>query len=329
MSAASNGGAGDATGNGRVSEKALATSLGLASLGLGVPQALSPGRFDRLIGVEPDSQRRAITVLACGVRELTAGAGILVLGPARPAGWMWARVAGDGLDLFLLARALVSKRTDPARIAAATAAVAGIAAADLYTAIRLSRSPDEATADEPAERVTAAITIRRPIGDVYGFWRQFQNLPRFMDHLESVEIRGDGRSRWKAKAPVGTVKWDAELVDDRPNELISWRSLPGARVASSGTVRFKAAPGDQGTEVVLDMHYGAPGGALGAAVAKLFGEEPRQQVKDDLRRFKQVMETGEVVRSEGSPEGQTARRHLKQRPAHPPAEPVGAEGRSS
>ena len=175
-------------------------------------------------------------------------------------------------------------------------------------------------------QVKAAITVRRPVADIYAFWREFQNLPSFMYHLVSVEPRGEGRSRWQAKAPIGKVKWDAEVVLDRPNELISWRSLPGARVMNSGTVRFETAPADQGTEIVLEMSYDPPGGAVGATLAKLVGEEPRQQVKDDLRRFKQVMETGEVVRSDGSPEGQAARRHLKQRPARPP---VGAEGRTS
>ncbi len=177
-------------------------------------------------------------------------------------------------------------------------------------------------------QVKAAITVRRPVEEVYGFWRDLQNLPRFMYHLESVEVSGDGRSHWKAKAPIGKVEWDAEVTEDRPNELIAWRALPGASVENSGTVRFRRAPSDQGTEIVLEMVYDAPGGAVGATLAKLLGEEPRQQVKDDLRRFKQVMETGEVVRSDGSPEGQHARRHLKQRPARPPSEPVGA-GRAS
>ena len=319
---------GEATVSGKPPEKALAQFLGWASLGLGVPQTLSPGRFDRFIGIEPDANSRAVTALACGARELTAAAGILALERPRPVRWLWARVAGDALDLVLLGRALRSKPEDATRVAAAIAGVVGIAAADVYTAVRLGRARTQAT-EEGSMRVKAAITVRRPIEEVYGFWRDFQNLPRFMHHLESVEPSGDGRSHWKAKAPIGKVEWDAEILEDRPNEVISWRSLPTARAENSGTVRFRAAPSDQGTEILVDMTYDAPGGAAGAMVAKLFGEEPRQQVKDDLRRFKQVIETGEVVRSEGSPEGQTARRHLKQRPARPPAEPVAAEGSPS
>ena len=138
-----------------------------------------------------------------------------------------------------------------------------------------------------------------------------------MAHLESVQV-SDGRSHWKAAGPAGrTIEWDAEVTDDRPGELIAWRSLPGADVPNSGTVRFTDAPRGQGTEVRLELQYKPPGGVAGATLAKLFGEEPKIQARDDLRRFKQMIETGLVVRSEGSPEGPLARRMLKQRPAQP------------
>jgi uncharacterized membrane protein len=111
----------------------------------------------------------------------------------------------------------------------------------------------------------------------------------------------DRRSRWIAKAPAGaTVEWEAEIVDDRPRELIAWRSLPEGDVPNQGVVRFIPAPADQGTEVHVELHYDPPGGKLGALVAKLFGEEPNQQVKGDLRRLKQVLEIGEVVHSDSS-----------------------------
>jgi uncharacterized membrane protein len=164
----------------------------------------------------------------------------------------------------------------------------------------------------------AAITVDRPVEDVYRFWRDLTNLPSFMIHLASVETTGDGRSHWTANAPAGrTVEWDAEVVEDRPNQRIAWRSLEGADVANHGEVTFNPAPGGRGAEVRVELTYDPPGGALGAVVAKLFGEEPQQQVKDDLRRFKQVLETGEVVRSEGSPEGTRALRQVGQRPAQP------------
>jgi uncharacterized membrane protein len=154
-------------------------------------------------------------------------------------------------------------------------------------------------------RVSKAITVRRPRSEVYAFWRDFENLPRFMYHLEFVENLGSGRSHWVARAPAGrTVEWDAEVVEDRPDEQISWRTVgDDTDVRHSGTVYFIPAPGDRGTEVHVRLDYDPPGGKAAQLVARLFGEEPAQQLNDDLRRFKQVMEVGEVVRSEASPEG--------------------------
>jgi uncharacterized membrane protein len=164
----------------------------------------------------------------------------------------------------------------------------------------------------------AAITVDRPVEEVYGYWRDLTNLPSFMIHLASVETTGDGRSHWEANAPAGrTVEWDAEVVEDRPNQRIAWRSLDGADVANRGVVEFTPVPKRRGTEVRVELTYDPPGGALGKVIAKLFGEEPQQQIKDDLRRFKQVLETGEVVRSEGSPEGTRVLRQVRQRPARP------------
>ena len=164
-----------------------------------------------------------------------------------------------------------------------------------------------------------AITINRPAEDVYRFWRDLANLPSFMNHLASVEVTGNGRSHWTANAPAGrTVDWDAEIVEDKPNQRLAWRSLDGSQVSNSGWVSFTPAPGDGGgTEVRVELSYDPPGGALGKVVAKLFGEEPQQQVTDDLRRLKQVLETGQVVVSEGSPEGTRLLRLAKQRPAQP------------
>jgi uncharacterized membrane protein len=135
--------------------------------------------------------------------------------------------------------------------------------------------------------VKKAITINRSPAELYQYWHDFENLPRFMKRLASVQTTGAGRSHWTAKGPAGTtVEWDAEVVDDRPNELIAWRSLPGATVDNAGSVRFAPAPGDRGTEVRVELRYDPPGGALGATVAKLFGEDPTQQIPDDLRQVR-------------------------------------------
>src|SRR5688500_4745294 len=138
----------------------------------------------------------------------------------------------------------------------------------------------------------------QPRERLYEFWRDFENLPRFMQHLELVEDLGGGRSHWVAKAPMGrTVEWDAEILQDVPNELIAWRSLPGSDVHNSGVVRFRDAPDDRGTEISVEIQYDMPGGSLGVALATLFGEDPGQQLDDDLRRFKQVVEPREEVLS--------------------------------
>jgi uncharacterized membrane protein len=150
-------------------------------------------------------------------------------------------------------------------------------------------------------QVREAVTVLRPLDEVYNFWLDFENLPRFMSHLESVRVTGNGRSHWKSKGPAGShVEWDAEVVDAVPNEMISWRSVENADIANSGSVTFVEAPGDRGTEVHVSLSYDPPGGGVGKMVAKLFGEEPGQQVRSDLKRFKQVMETGEVVHSDSS-----------------------------
>ena len=151
--------------------------------------------------------------------------------------------------------------------------------------------------------VEQSVTIHRMADELYRFWRNFQNLPRFRVHLESVTE--DGRiSRWVARGPAGqSVTWDAEIVDDQPGRLIAWRSLPGSDVDNMGQVRFEPAPRGRGAVVRVHVQYSPPGGRLGAAVAKLYGEEPNQQVREDLRRFKQLIETGEIPTTEGQPRG--------------------------
>ncbi len=149
-------------------------------------------------------------------------------------------------------------------------------------------------------KVEKTVTINRAPEELYRFWRDFGNLPRFMKHLKSVTVISDTRSHWITSAPLGaSVEWDAEIINDQENHLIAWASVADADVNNSGFVRFKPAPRDLGTEVKIVMEYEAPGGVIGAAIAKLFGEEPEQQIGDELHRFKQLMETGEVATIEG------------------------------
>ena len=153
-------------------------------------------------------------------------------------------------------------------------------------------------------KVAHSVSINKPPSELYAFWRNFENLPHFMDHLEAVTTTDTTHSHWVAKAPLGrTVAWDAEIVNERENELIAWRSLPGADVDSAGSVQFRPAAQGRGTEVRVELSYAPPAGKVGMAVAKLFGEEPEGQIDDDLRHFKQLMEAGERPTTEGQPSG--------------------------
>lgn len=151
--------------------------------------------------------------------------------------------------------------------------------------------------------VNQSVTIDRSPAELYQFWRNFENLPQFMKHLENVTVLEGNRSHWKASAPMGfTVEWDAEVTSDQPNERIGWQSLEGADIVNSGVVEFRPTR-NRGTEVEVTMIYEAPGGKAGALLAKLFGEEPSQQIAEDLRRFKRLMETGMIITVEGQTSG--------------------------
>lgn len=198
-----------------------------------------------------------------------------------------------------------TRERDGARASVTVFLVSGINAIDTFAARRSSEPSQRAALEvdeaEGARTVTAVTTIRRPVEVVYEFFRDLRNFPRFMAHLDSVEPRGPGRSRWRMRGVGGrTFDWEAEIIEERPGQLLAWRSLPGADVDNRGAVRFVAAPGGRGTEVHADIQYAAPAGALGVLVATLLGFEPGQQARGDLRRLKQVLETGEVVHSDAS-----------------------------
>ncbi|MFF8648100.1 SRPBCC family protein [Streptomyces griseoluteus] len=292
----------------RLRHDPLVRGLGWASAALGVPQVVAPQGFARALGVDGSVRHRTATE-AVGVRELAAAAGLL--GRPHPA-WLWTRVGGDLMDLTMLTRAL--KNHDGrglSRTVAATAAVTAITATDVYAAVTRTRR------STPME-LTGATTVARPPDEVYDLWRDLERLPDFMAHLEEVRVTGPGTTHWRATAPFGrTVEWDAETTEEVAGRLIAWRSVDGADIDNSGVVRFVPAPGGRGTEIRVTLRYKLPGGALGQAAARYFGEEPHQQLDDDLRRFKQIAETGEVVRSEGAPGGKRARHEFPQHPARP------------
>ncbi|MFG2052982.1 SRPBCC family protein [Micromonospora sp. NPDC048930] len=290
----------------------LARVLGWFSLGLGVTALAAGSPLSRLCGV--DDSRTARTVLrAAGARELGHAAALLV--PRRAGLGVWTRVAGDALDLAATGRAWRNRRGDRRRRLAYTmTALAGITAVDLYASVRATRN----RRPTDAGHAYGSVTVNRPPAEAYAFWHDVENLPRFMYHLQSVRSTSDRRSRWTAKGPARrSVQWEAEVLEDRPNQLIRWRSVDGARVPNSGTVRFTPVAGGRSTEVQVELDYQIPGRRVGSLVAKAFGENPQQQICDDLRRFKQVIETGEITRSDGTPEGTSVQTRTKQRPARP------------
>ena len=277
----------------------LAGALGWFSIGIGIAQLLAPRPMARAIG----APERTGLMRAVGAREIAAGVGIL--SRRQPTGWLWSRVAVDAMDLALIGAAARSSTAQRNRLLAAAAAVAGIALLDVLGSVQQTRQRPAALArHEGAVRVAKSITINLSPDECYRFWRDFENFPRFMKHLESVRVTGENRVHWKAKAPAGTsVEWDAELIADQPGKYLAWRSLEGADIDNAGSIRFEPEPGGRGTVVRVDLEYSPPGGVAGALVAKLFGEEPEQQIDEDLRRFKWLIETGEIPTTIGQSSG--------------------------
>jgi uncharacterized membrane protein len=319
----------------------LGTSLGWFSLAAGAASLLMPGTIARSAGLFANP-RTLRAMRAMGLRELASGAGIL-LRPQRP-GWLWMRVAGDAMDLALLGlsgRYSATSRTashtatnhaDAAiardagarqRLSLASAALAGVTVLDMLAAYeqgqlqkqglrqRQTASDLDATG---ALRVRKSIAINQSPEACYRFWRNVENFPRFMKHVDEVHVLDATRSHWRVHAPLGRhVEWAAELASDVPSQQLGWRTLPGAEIDHAGMVRFVPSSRARGTIVEVDFSYRAPLGKAGSRIAKLFGEEPSQQVEDDLRRFKQLIETGEIPTTVGQPAG---RRSLLGRALH-------------
>jgi uncharacterized membrane protein len=293
-----------------VCEEKLAFGLGCFSIGLGLAELLTPNVVAAICGVE---KKNSPLIRLFGIRELQAGAVIFSQGK-KPAEGMWLRVMGDALDLTALGVAALSPKSCKVRLSLATLNVLAVTALDILTAERLGQSRGYIT-EEGSIRVCKSVFVNKSPQECYDFWHNFENFPSFMRHVKSVSISENGRSQWVAKGPGGSrVAWEAETLEDVPNEMIVWRSIPGSLVSNRGSVKFEAAPGGRGTFVIVDLEYAPPAGMLGVGIAKLFREEPEMQLNDDLRRFKQIMEVGEIVCSNGSPDGYG---RMKQHPGQP------------
>ena len=275
----------------------LAKGLGWFSVGLGLAEVAAPGALAHLIGVRSRPQTRTL-LRAYGLRELAAGVGILT--QSRQETWIWARVAGDALDLATLAWALGSSHTSRWKAGAATAAVVGVTALDVMCGQELSSQADRSSTGGAATVIETIIVNATP-EEAYRFWHNLENLPRFMTYLESVRVTGDRRTHWTAKGPADRkIEWDAETLTDEPNRIIAWRSLAGTAFGNSGSVRFEEAPGNRGTLVRVEMQYAPLGGSLASTLTKVLGMDVGRRIRHDLRNFKQVLEIGEVTRSDAS-----------------------------
>lgn len=270
----------------------LARALGWFSLGLGLTEVLFPRKLGRAIGFD-DSDAALLPLM--GMREIAAGAGVLAA--KDPTLGVQARIAGDVLDLALLGRAFRSASSDPARVMAATAAVAGVTALDVLCAAQLS------SATPVSEPIRAAVTIDRSSEELFTFFRNFENLPRVFQHVSDVRAPSERHSHWVVTGPAGaTLEWDAEILEEVPNKRLSWRALPGSTIEAKGVLELSPLPEERGTAVMLEVEYPAQGHAA-RLIAKLFGPALEQRVKNDLRRWKQLMETGEIATTEGQPAG--------------------------
>ena len=209
--------------------------------------------------------------------SIAAGTGLALYGISRLKrnGWLMA-----GLGGLLLRRGLTQH-------------------CDVYEALGLNTavSPGDTRAALGGPRgvnVLESVTINRSLEELYRFWRNLEHLPQFMRHLESVDKVTDTISRWKAKGPAGTtVEWEAEVYNEVPNKLIAWRSLEGSDVVSAGSVNFDRAANGMATRVTVHLQYSPPMGKVGAAVARLFGADAETEIRDDLQRFKTMVESGQ------------------------------------
>ena len=271
----------------------LSRFLGWFSLGLGAAELMMPRRIAKITG----TRKREGLVRFYGMREIAAGVGIFT--GSNPAPFLWARVAGDVVDLASLVNG--SKKGRRLATAGSIAAVAGVTALDILCAQKMSQAGRQPS----TERAEASIVIGRSPEECYRFWRELTNLPRFIPELRSVQISGERQSHWTAQLPGANtpIEWDAEITEDIPNQRISWRATRTPALTLEGSVSFESAPAGRGAFVRTQMDFDHPGRTLLSPAARLTGKHPEQVMYKSLRRLKQLMETGEVITTEGQPAG--------------------------
>jgi len=217
----------------------------------------------------------------------------------------WASVIGGGILAASGVRRGKSKEGAMRLLAGAALIGRGLTGrCQLYRAFGLRTAKSDAPIPyETGVRADASVVVKQDRAEVYQFWRKLENLPRVMRHLISVTVSDGARSHWVAQGPANrNIEWDAEIINEIPNELIGWKSLPGSDVDCAGSVNFKDAAGG-GTEIKVELQYNPPAGMVGAYVARMLGREPEQEIKADLQRFKHIMEGGVLTAAAEKPRG--------------------------
>jgi uncharacterized membrane protein len=273
------------------------SALGVLSVGLGLAALLAPRKLATACGI---SRAQRLLPLV-GARELASGAGLL--SGRQTEMWLWSRVIGDVMDLAVLATAHDGMPGGRRRVSATAAVVAAITAADVVAAVQQSREGGTlpGRAASPDVYVDRTVIVNKTPQECYDFWKDLTNIPRFSSRVKTVTVRQDGASHWVLSGPAGSsLEWDSRVTVDRPGERLSWKSVSDSPFSHAGSVQFSAAPGGRGTFVSVSMHYRSP---LSATLARLVGTDPFGEIREDLRRFKQLIETGEIATTVGQPSG--------------------------
>ena len=282
-----------------MTDRDRARALGWLSVGLGVAETAAPRALARAVGAPV---RPALVRTAYGLRELVAGAGLLAASNVRP--WVWARVAGDVVDLATLAAVAGGRNPRRGTAALALAAVAGVTALDVRTALALGRDGRDGEpkgAPPDAQEARQSVTVGRPRDEVYRAWRTPAVVAEMMAPFAEVEAESPDLAHIHVRTPVGkTLSWTWEVPDERPGELFRVQTREGADVPNEARVTFRDAPNGRGTELAVRFRYRPPGGAVGGAVLSAGGLVPEALLTKMLRRFKAVVEAGEAPTLEGN-----------------------------
>lgn len=284
----------DASSTSATSAAQLSEVLGYVGVGIGIAELLMPRAVAQTTGLPPRLVRKL------GTLEIITSAGIL-LRPQQSA-WRWSRVAGDLFDLYLLAksgRLLLNNR-----LPIITALLAGMTALDVLAAIDSGQQNTTQSDLRSGIRIHKSLSVQRTAEECYRFWRNFENFPQFMHYVQSVQVVDTTHTHWRFRTPQGQqVEWTIELFSDIPSQQLGWRTLADAPIEHVGIVKFSPAYGNTSARLDIEIIYKKSVGKTDHALSQLFAEAPSEQWDEDLRRFKQLIETGEIATTMGQASG--------------------------